>query len=935
MRLHIFIVLYFCAFISRGQDVFYESIPVINALPSKNIYDIFRDTKGFLWLASQKGLARYNGINFKSYFIEEAYSSVGSLIKEDQEGRIWYETFDGYYFFVDTQKDSIYRLPTEESSSYKPYAIHKNFLFIVTDKGLEKINTQTFQSDVVYAKKDMLFVHNLGDAIFFGTSNEIFIYHFISQKIEKAYQLPNTFNSSIFILSESEIIITDRASLQPTFCVLKADSINCSFLELKAPLRNVYRVDNEYWLMTSLGIFSYDTTLKPSKRQHYFMKNKNVSSLTADKNGNVWVASPDEGLFVIENLNKIAYQLEQDKFSSISKKNNKIYTGTQSGKVLEHTEDLTTKLHFDTKEKHPIYYLNFNEYNAYNFFTGDGLYIQQKNKPIKKYLTAVKSICKVSDNEFAFAATGLAGLIVFQDLEKETLKATTALQKSIRAKAIATNQVKHILLATNKGLFLYKNNKRKEILYDKNRIFIEKIVTIQNSFFALDNRGRLFKVEDEQLSFYQFSPVFKSIKTYNNRLYMADANHLYFLENEKLKLLHSFRESDKIIDFEILNEQIFVITEDKLIKMPLSVPEMSNSQQPYIYIKSLLLNQQEHSIQEFSIIPHTVETLKIVYQLLNFNTGSFEYFYTINQKKYPLNIYKDTIYLPKLSDGVYEIGISIMEKSTKKIVAQGENIKFEIMPPIWKRNWFFALSSLLIALTASLIYYYKILKIRKLNREKIEKLSLENKLQDAKLQLIKSQMNPHFFFNAINNIQSFIITKEATLASKYLAKLSKLTRNILEFSERENITLSEEIETLSLYLELQKMRFKDLNYELKIDKALPMESLHIPTMLIQPYVENAIIHGLSHSDKPKKLMVEFYLNDKNILVCRISDNGIGRKKAQKIRQESSFKSNSFATKANFERIMLLNKSRYKININYTDIDTEAGTGTEVLISVEL
>jgi len=198
-------------------------------------------------------------------------------------------------------------------------------------------------------------------------------------------------------------------------------------------------------------------------------------------------------------------------------------------------------------------------------------------------------------------------------------------------------------------------------------------------------------------------------------------------------------------------------------------------------------------------------------------------------------------------------------------------------------------------------------------------------------------MNPHFFFNAINNIQSYIFTNDTKEASQYLSKFSKLTRKILEFSDVDTISLKEEIESLQLYLELQQMRFKDLHFTIDSHNIDNLEQIKIPTMMYQPYVENAILHGLSHSLKPKNLEITFALETQHTLIGIIKDNGIGRIKSAELNSLNTNKPKSFATKANLERIQLLNKDQYKITVKYADLYTEDGesNGTQVTIKIEL
>jgi LytS/YehU family sensor histidine kinase len=149
---------------------------------------------------------------------------------------------------------------------------------------------------------------------------------------------------------------------------------------------------------------------------------------------------------------------------------------------------------------------------------------------------------------------------------------------------------------------------------------------------------------------------------------------------------------------------------------------------------------------------------------------------------------------------------------------------------------------------------------------------------------IKSQMNPHFLFNALNTIQAYIYTNDKENASVYLGKFSELTRRILEMSNKDCVPLSEEIKSLSLYLELEKIRFEDLlHYTFEVDPALQPDFVYIPSMLIQPYVENAIKHGLLHKKDDRQLWIKF-IKERDCLMVIIDDNGIGRKRSAQLKR---------------------------------------------------
>ena len=158
---------------------------------------------------------------------------------------------------------------------------------------------------------------------------------------------------------------------------------------------------------------------------------------------------------------------------------------------------------------------------------------------------------------------------------------------------------------------------------------------------------------------------------------------------------------------------------------------------------------------------------------------------------------------------------------------------------------------------------------------------ISKKLVFSQLEALRSQMNPHFIFNALNSIQEYIVFNNKELASNYLVKFSRLIRIYLEHSQQNEIVLKEEVNALKIYLELEKIRFEDiLDYDLYIDENLMLEQIKIPSLFIQPYVENAIKHGLLHKLDDRKLKVSFQKEKlNNYLVCTIEDNGIGRKQA--------------------------------------------------------
>ena len=243
----------------------------------------------------------------------------------------------------------------------------------------------------------------------------------------------------------------------------------------------------------------------------------------------------------------------------------------------------------------------------------------------------------------------------------------------------------------------------------------------------------------------------------------------------------------------------------------------------------------------------------------------------------------------------------------------------------------------------AIINYFK--KLNAKNEAKLlvayEELEKRKKLEIADLQLqsLKSQMNPHFIFNALNSIQEYIILNQKRLASDYLGKFADLIRAYLNHSMKDAIALKEEIACLEMYLELEKLRFEDtLSYCINYKHHQSLERIMIPTMLIQPYVENALKHGLLHRKNNRILSIDFDINvQTKMVVCTIIDNGVGRKKSEEYKAKKLRKHTSFASKANENRLQLINMNMEKerqAKIIITDLyEKDKASGTKVVLTI--
>lgn len=212
-------------------------------------------------------------------------------------------------------------------------------------------------------------------------------------------------------------------------------------------------------------------------------------------------------------------------------------------------------------------------------------------------------------------------------------------------------------------------------------------------------------------------------------------------------------------------------------------------------------------------------------------------------------------------------------------------------------------------------------------------------LSESQLVSLRAQMNPHFVFNCLNSIQQSIVMKQYNEASTYLNKFSRLFRMVLNNSSRSLITLEEEINVLTLYLELEHMRFQEkFDYHIEVSDDMDVEEIMIPSMLLQPFVENALWHGLMHKESDRKLDIRFYMRDEEVFICEIEDNGIGRERAAEIkRMKAETKANeSKGIKISTDRLNLISMQQGKhAALIFEDKRDASGNASGTLIRFEL
>ena len=260
-----------------------------------------------------------------------------------------------------------------------------------------------------------------------------------------------------------------------------------------------------------------------------------------------------------------------------------------------------------------------------------------------------------------------------------------------------------------------------------------------------------------------------------------------------------------------------------------------------------------------------------------------------------------------------------------------------ITPPWWDTWYSKILAGLIIIALFLLFVYWRVKRVRKKHEVEKRMLEIEKQMFDLEQKALRLQMNPHFIFNSLNSIQSYILTNDPENAVTYLGKFSQLMRLILSNSANKYIPVKEELKAIRYYLDLEKLRFENkFDYNITIDKKIDEDFVEVPPMIIQPYIENAIIHGLLHKPNKGQIDIDFKLN-KDLIICTIKDNGVGRDKAMEIDKTSGIKRKSkgmLITKARLEILNRQSKDEFSVKIFDLKDENENAIGTKVKLKIQ-
>lgn len=932
-----------------GQSLNYIQYGTKDGIAGSTVYDLCQDRDGFIWFATNNGVTRFDGKNFKTYSVKEGLPENEVLrLYPDSSGRVWMAFFRNEVAYYERGK--IYTKQNTKALNYDP-SLGRIAEFL------------EFPEGTIWMFSFMhLFRYSNGDSI-----RLMFKEHINPDRVFKSLgpgppwfknSLSIVFNDSIFSLSKNGPVFYKPFIFYPGQKLLYGGPLKGIDTPKIVADHDIVSATGKngrvYFISTLGGAVEVDTiTLKPIME---FLPGKVVTRAIIDLEGDYWFSTLGDGVFKLPSKEVFTFRAlnlpnSGNEVFCIGTKGKNILTGNYRSKMIE----------WDTKS----------EFEPHSF---EHLLPISDNRLSTNRLNA---IFKLPDSSFLL---GFDAFLVHWDNKIKQVLAFPAI------KTIAADDNEHVLVATGIGVF--KLNLRtfkvvKEVLKQRATV----AVRYKNSYLIGTTDGLIeLDVQGGKVEAPFIHPSLKrritDIKLYDNAVWVATSDS-GIVQIKGRKVVRTFSEKDGlnsnicrvlypygnsmwigtnkgICKLDLVDPAAFPLKYDSYNLLPNDIINAIFIKDSLIYVGSPagLTYFHEQSLKSVSICKLFIEqvitedgtflekdTIDLHYganQLeINFtavsikSSGEITYYYRLKGLDDTWHITNaGTITYSSLPNGNYTFELYAVNKFGIK--SKIKSIVIKVPAPYWKSPFFVVACGLILVALIGLIIYARDRYLR-------SKLEEANKFQKQLAELeqlaLQAQMNPHFIFNSLNSIQQFILLNDSESANRFLSIFARLIRETLENSSFRRISLDREIEFLTKYLELEKMRFGEkFNFKIEHDHSLELEMIKIPVMLLQPYVENALRHGIRYrNDNLGLVEINFELNG-DLLTCKVRDNGVGRQAAQEFKKMSHIEYQSKGMNLTQRRLDILNlTSDHSIDFEINDLFDEEGhaAGTEVLLSIKI
>lgn len=927
-----------------AQNFFFRQYTTSDGLPSSNVFAFDQDSDQLLWMGTSNGLCSFDGKKFTSYSIE--HGLVNNLIyglSIDPSDRKWLSTMAG--------KPSYFQEGQGHIPAWADSLAVGNYYF-------QCIDTFIWFSgvDVEGNKRPRPIAH-------IGSDQQMY-----STKIHAAWEGPAG------ILVDSAIYFVDDGQL---FRLGPEEPEQIEGLEIPRYLAECQSLDQGIICIERTAgkdhiVFIDPVQLKVSYQEQIetYQPRKKINSILVDGKGHIWLGLQGELLY-LENwhatpksvlrdvfVNDLYYDHEGNLWVSTEGKGMflLISSEVQSLKIPGEDGYIVRSIEVDQFDNTYVGYisgrmdvfdksfnlLRSNQYSALRIVDiltdEDGSWIATNSEVFRldpdgkvqaRYTTTspIKSLAVMSDSLYVLSYN-------IQVIRGDSI-ANTGVPFSARIYTNYTIDDQHMWLGSTDGLFKFDGSKTEQIAAD--RIFTD----IRG--ISKDHKDRFWVATAGQGVFILAGDTIVQHITTGEGLSSNQCMHQE-VDGKSMWVSTSLginKIDVETNDIQVFNEQDGLSTgEVKYLRMvdrfvlaassggidiiPKGIA--SFEEPPILKIKTLLADNESLSDQQSYTLPYHLNDLVVQLSSVSFKSlGNITYGFLLEGlNKDWIETTSEEVSWAAVPPGHYRLKVKV--RGSGGVWSDIIEKQIIIRLPWWRQWWF--ILGLGLSIAGVLFYAYQ-RQQAKFRRES----ELQRRMQNLQLTALRAQMNPHFMFNALSSIQEFINNSDLESANLYLSRFASLVRSVLNHSTQERISLEEEVSQLELYLTLENLRFDQrIHYDLLIKRPLQANKVFIPTMIIQPFVENALNHGLFHQKEEKKLQVRFQQIGDHMLHCQIEDNGIGRQRSMAINEHRKYKGKSKGIQVTRDRLALINKTNEgKIALEIEDLVDDQGNSSGTLV----
>ncbi|WP_276482226.1 sensor histidine kinase [Paraflavitalea pollutisoli] len=959
------IILQLCLSPASGQEYSYARYDVDKGLVGSVVYDGAEDKDGFLWFATETGVSRFDGTHFRNFTKADGLPDNEIIrIYVDSRNRVWMLPFhnsicyyqDGKIYTKDN--DSLLRRLNIDSQIQDILEDKRgnlvirgfNFFYLVRDREV------TGEIRLIHDKKFYTGPIGLNAA---GQFCSIVMYNAHASPIYLV-----TFNTQGQVLDTKEYLYRPISHLStylhPAFTIFRRqDSLQInrstanSLVNVPVPeaFNGVSGInDSLCFFKTGNGAILFNVHTMKAVRQ--VLKGKTINNVFQDSEGNWWFLTGGSGVFRVGSFEFTNFEFSQPGKEALAifstlKKNNKLYVGAEKSMLF--TIDMKTR----QVASHHVRTTSINAKiaamaafpnNDIIIGTDEGIY---RLGPDYSFTTifhtiAVKAMRLQNDEILLSAHSGMVH--IYPDLSYRDFYLDFRSTCSYKMQGIYYS-------GAVDGLYIVdSSNQSKKWLGDQHPLLRNRITSIEG---GADNTLWIGTHGDGIIA-YKDGKVIGNIRQSDGltsnicRTLFIDGHDIWVGTDkglnrvryvDKKPMITTFSRADGLIA-DIVNT-IYVDSTTVFVGTPAGLTtfdanKISHDSYCKLRITGIQAAGRGLSLEDsnFTLQP-SGNAVRFAYVGISYRSaGDITYRYRLAGLDDEWQTTRETfLNYPSLPSGDYQLQLTAINKFG--IQSDTITIPFQVARHFWEMTWFRLLAIIIIW---ALVWIFVSYRIKKIKRQNEEKMQISNRIADLEQMALKAQMNPHFIFNSLNSVQQYVIDKDILGANKFITEFSRLIRLTLDISSKTRISLYEEISYLTTYLELEKTKFEDkFSYKVEVAAGLDTAAWSIPPMILQPYVENSIRHGVrNRPDKLGMILVSFRA-DHEYLICCVEDNGVGRKKAAQYKSEMAIEYQSKGMTLTARRIEMLNKHhRSPVVIDIEDLENNRQpAGTRVTLKFPL